>query len=186
LISRIPPSQFYNGRACQSVATVVRLRWAIIFAGRNSESGVFAKIKFQVCAVLVMSSGCACGYSSAQLCRNSPKLIATTCLDVVFSRNVQNLAFRSLKTFFFDEPQENYAVLHVLFRGLQKRRLTLFFVVYVPFVRFIPVTWFSAKNARGLSLAPVAAPRAAFLVKIAHEAPTQSAFWYSGPLYSPL
>ena len=129
LISRTPPpSQFYNGRACQSVATVARLRRAIIFAGRNSVSGVFANIKFQVCAVLVMSSGCACGYSSAQLYRNSPKLIVTTCLDVVFSRNVQNLPFRSLKTIFFGESQGNYAVLHVLFRGLQKSRF-LFFVV---------------------------------------------------------
>jgi len=34
----------------------------------------------------------------------------------------------------------------------------------MPFVRFIPVTWFLAKNARGLGLAPVTAPRVAFLV----------------------
>ena len=44
-----------------SVATLARLRWDIIFASRNSVSGVFANIKAQVCAVLVMSSGCARG-----------------------------------------------------------------------------------------------------------------------------
>jgi hypothetical protein len=44
-----------------SVATLARLRWAIIFAGRNSVSGVFANIKVQVRAVLVMSSDCARG-----------------------------------------------------------------------------------------------------------------------------
>ena len=44
-----------------SVAALASLRWAIIFAGRNTVSGVFANIKIQVCAVLVMSSGCARG-----------------------------------------------------------------------------------------------------------------------------
>ena len=53
----------------------------------------------------------------------------------------------------------------------------------MPFLRFIPVASISAENAggRGVGLAPVAVPLAAFLVKLPHVAPTKAPLDIQGP-----
>ena len=54
----------------------------------------------------------------------------------------------------------------------------------MPFLRFIPVTSISAENVRGVGLAPVTAPLAAFRVNLPARSTDISSFGYLGILSS--